>query len=280
MVYDADFREVNAAALETASPLINVGADAPGAFVVPTTASRITELRFTIGASCADDTMFGATTSFHIHGGGVHLQEGWFLGPTMTSSSLAAASGNRCGDVTQKYLTNIPVNPGGQFTIDGYMLGEDVGSLMMLAQVVYDGPVVGKIVDMDYRSIDLAAVNTWTTLTERGAAVVEGDMRPHRKIIGELFFGVGAKITVGAANVTNYGFQLSGAGLQHAGNYRFIVGASQGSSTEAAADTKISELERYICQIPVKVGNSIRVQGNMLETDVGTAFSVCGFAYY
>lgn len=280
MVYDADFREANVAALETATPLINVGADAPGAFVVPTNAHRITELRFTVGLSVADDALMGGTTAFHIYGGGVQLQEGWFPGPTVTTAAIAAASGDRCGDVTQKYLTNIPVNPGGQFTIDGYMLGEDIGAMQLMAQVVYDGPVVGKIVDMDYRSIDLTAVNTWVTLTERGAAVVEGDMRPHRIILGELYFGIGQKITVGAANVTTYGFQLSGAGLVNAGNLRFISGVSCGSSTESASNTKISELERYICQIPVKVGNSIRVQGNMIETDVGTAYSICGFAYY
>ncbi len=280
MVYDADFREATQAALETATPLINVGAAAPGNFVVPTTAKRITELRFGIALSCADDTLFGANCSFHIHGGGVNLPEGWFLGPSLTSSAIGAASGNRCGDRTQKYLTNIPVNPGGQFAIDGYMLGEDIGSMQMLAGVVYDGPVVGRIVDMDYRSIDLASVNTWTQLTERGAATVEGDIRPYKPVIGELYFGIGAKITVGAANVTSHAFRVSGPGLVHAGNYRFIHGLSVGSSTESGADTFISELERYICEIPVKVNNAVRVEGNMMETDLGTSFSVAGFAYY
>ena len=281
MVYDADFREAEGATLETAIPLINIAGSSPGNFVVPTSASRITELRFALGMSSADDTLFGMTSSFHIYGGGVpELGEGWFLGPTITSDGLAAASGNRMGAITQKYFTNIKVNPGAQFAIDAFMLGEDIGGLVGMAQVVYDGPVVGPIVDMDYRSIDLAAAETWTTLTERGAAVVEGDMRPHKPVIGELYFGVGTKTTVGAANVTNYGFHLSGAGLKYAGNYNFIIGSSIGSATESGSNTKIAELERYICKIPVKQNNPVRVEGIMIGDDVGTGFSVAGFAYY
>ena len=281
MVYDADFREAEGATLETAIPLINIAGAAPGNFVVPTNARTITELRFALGMSSADDTLFGMTSSFHLHGGGLpQLGEGWFLGPTITSDGLAAASGNRMGAITQKYLTNIPVSPGAQFTVDAYMLGEDIGGLVAMAQVVYDGPVVGRIVDMDYRSIDLATAEAWTQLTERGAAVVEGDIRPHKPTIGELYFGVGTKTTVGAANVTNYGFRLSGPGLVHAGNYRFIIGSSIGSATESGSNTKIAELERYICHIPVKLNNPVRVEGIMIGDDVGTGFSVCGFAYY
>jgi hypothetical protein len=280
MTFDSDFREANIAALGTATPLTAQGADTPGAFVVPTNVSRITEIRIGVGLSIADDAIMGLTTGIHIYGGGVTLAEGWFPGPVCTTGSIAAASGDRIGDVTQKYLTNIPVKPGGQFNIDGYMLGEDVGAIQMLVQIIYDGPVAGKIRDMDFRTMDLTAANTLVTLTERNDAVVEGDIRPAYPTIGEIFVGAGAKITVSAGVVVGLAFQLSGPGLLSAGNYKFISGHTWGLSTESAANTKISQLERYVCGIQTKLGNAIRIQAQMIEGDVGTAFSIVGFAYY
>lgn len=280
MVYDSDVREANVTGLETATPLVEYGAASPGAFVVPTNVKRITELRFTAGMSSADDTAFGFLTAFHIYGGGVDLKEGWFPGPRGISAAIAAASGDRIGNFTQDYLTNIPVLPGGQFAIDAFMLGEDVGALQMLADVVYDGPVVGRIRDMDYRSIDLASANTPVTLTERGAAVVEGDIRPPYDVIGELFLGAGATITAGAATVAGITFEMSGAGLMTAGNYRFLDKLTWGGSTELAANTKIFPLSRYICGIKVKRNNPIRVQAQMIEGDIGTAYSQVAFGYY
>lgn len=281
MVYDTDVREVNVTGLETATTMNAYGAATPGAFVIPTNVSKITELRFQAGMSCADDTAFGFTSAFHLYGGGLkQLPLGWFPGPRGISAAIAAASGDRIGLKTTDYLVNIPVLPGGQFNIDAFMLGEDVGALQMLACVVYDGPVVGKIKDMDYRSIDLASANTPVQLTERGAAVVEGDMRPPYDTIGEIWVGAGATITAGAATVAGIAADLSGAGLMHAGNYRFIDGLTWGGSTELAANTKIGPLSRYICGIKVKKNNAIRVEAQMIEGDIGTAYSQCGFAYY
>lgn len=279
-MYDADYREVSITGLETATPLTEQGADSPGAFVVPTNVRRITEIRIACAINCADDTAFGWTSSIHIHGSGVVLGEGWFPGPCGSVEGIAAASGSKYSAVTQKYLTNIPVKPGGQFSVDGFMLGEDVGALHMLVEIVYDGPVAGKIVDMDYRSIDLTAANTLVTLTERGAAVVEGDMKPAYGTIGEIFVGAGAKITAAATTAVALAFHLSGPGLQTAGNYKFISGHSFGLNSEFGGQGIISELERYICGIRTKPNNSIRIQAQMIEGDVGTAFSIVGFAYY
>lgn len=278
MVYDSDYREVSVTALETATPITAQGADTPGAFVVPTNVSRITEIRIRANLGCADDTAFGFTTAIHIYGGGVVLSEGWFPGPVGLVEGHATGSGSVTDEEEQIYLTNIPVKPGAQFNIDGYMLGEDVGLIHMFVQIVYDGPVVGKIVDMDYRSIDLTAANTLVTLTERGAAAVEGDIRPPYDTIGEIYVGAGAKVTASAATVAGFAFQLSGAGLLVAGNYKFL-GNTIGSRTDLA-ESSIKALTKYHCGIRVKRGNPIRVQAQMLETDLGTAFSVVGFAYY
>ena len=48
MVYDTDFREAPCAAVDTAYPLTQRGADTPGSFVVATTASKITAIRILI----------------------------------------------------------------------------------------------------------------------------------------------------------------------------------------------------------------------------------------
>jgi hypothetical protein len=279
-MYDADYREHTITALETATTLTEQGGLSPGAFVVPTTVSRITEIRIATTINCADDTAFGWTSAAHFRGSGIKVAEGWFPGTCGSVEGIGAASGSKYGAVTQKYLTNIPVNPGGQFSVDGFMLGEDIGAMHMLVQVVYDGPVVGKIRDMDYRSIDLTAANTLVQLTERGAAVVEGDMRPAYDTIGEIFCGAGAKITAAATTCVGVAYHIDGPGLQTAGNYKFISGHSWGLNSEFGGTGGIWELERYIAGIRVKKGNPVRVQAQMIEGDVGTAFSQVGFAYY
>lgn len=277
MVYDSDYREAANANLETAFGLTEQGADSPGMFVVPTNVSKITEIRIGANGLCADDTAFGFTCAVHLTGGGIKLGEGWFPGPVGIIEGHATGSGTIVGE-QQRYLTNIPVKPGGQFNAEGYMLGEDIGAIHIFCEVVYDGPVVGRIIDMDYRSIDLAAVNTLTTMTERGAAVVEGDMRPPYPVIGELFLGAGAKITASAGTSAGFGYKLSGPGLRDAGNYNFL-GRTLGSRTDLN-ESQILPLTQYACGINTKVNNPIRVQGQMLETDLGTAFGIAAFGYY
>lgn len=276
--YDSDYREVSITALETATPLVEQGADSPGAFVVPTNVSKITEIKITVIPSIADDAVMGFTSAIHIFGSGVSLPEGWFPGPTGILDSVAVYSSAQVANEMQHYLVNIPVKPGGQFSINGYMLGEDIGALHMLVQIVYDGPVVGKIIDMDYRSIDLGTANALVTLTERGAAVVEGDMRPAYRTIGEIFLGMGGKLTA-SATVVGFGVHLSGPGLKTAGNYKFI-GRGVTNHGDVGNNGSVHPLTRNICGIQTKVGNAIRVQALMIEGDLGTAYAIVGFAYY
>jgi len=278
MVYDADYREQSITELETATPLVAQGADTPGAFVVPTNVSKITEIIISCFANIAADAVMGFTSAIHVYGSGVVLSEGWFPGPTGTLDSVAVYSSSHTDMEVQRYLTNIPVKPGGQFSIDGYMLGEDIGALHMMVEVVYDGPVVGKIRDMDYRSINLTAANTLVTLTERGAAVVEGDIRPAYGLIGEIHLGWGAKIT-GAEAAVGFAVHLSGPGLQTAGNLKFI-GRGISLHTDIGNNGSIKPLTKYMVTIPTKLGNAIRIQAQMIEGDVGTAYSIVGFAYY
>ena len=277
-MYDSDYREVSITALETATPLVEQGPDSPGAFVVPTDVSRITEIIISCFCNIAADAVMGFISAIHISGSGVELPEGWFPGPTGTMDSVAVYSSSQTDHELQRYLTNIPVKPGGQFNIDGFMLGEDIGALHMMVQIVYDGPVVGKIVDMDYRSIDLTTANALVTLTERGAAVVEGDIKSAYGIIGEIHLGWAGKITGGEAAV-GFAVHLSGPGLKKGGNYKFI-GRGISLHTDIGNNGSVKPLTRYKCGIKVKLNNAIRIQAMMIEGDVGTAYSIVGFAYY
>lgn len=280
MPYDSDYREQTIAALETATPLVEQGADSPGPFDVPADAKRITEILISAVPAWTVDSILGFSSSINFRGSGITIGEGWFLGPSGSTGGAAATTPGGQWEKPMRYLTNIPVKGGGTFSIDGFLLGEDIGALHMLVNIVYDGPVVGKIVDMDQRNIDLTTANALVSLTERGAAVVEGDIKPAYRTIGEVYVGCGGKITASNAAVGT-AFHLSGPGLLHAGNYKFIgPGISINDDTAISLTGGLVNPLRYVCGIQTKPNNAIRIQGQMIEGDIGTAFSVAGFAYY
>jgi len=279
-MFDADYREVSVTALGTATAMTAQGADTPGAFVVPTNVSRITEIRIHAIPGATVDTIMGFSSGVHIYGSGVKLSEGWFPGPAGFIGGVATMTAGVSDIEPQVYFTNIPVRPGGQFSADAFMLGEDIGALHMLLEIIYDGPVAGKIVDMDYRSQDLTAANTLVTLDERINGTSEGDFKPAYGTIGEIFVGMGAKITAGTALPIGLAAHLSGPGLLNAGNYKFLGKGCAINDDSATLPGSVKKLERYICQITTKPGNNIRVQAQMIENDIGTAFAVVGFAYY
>jgi hypothetical protein len=276
MVYDSDYRENSITAVGTRTALTAQGADTPGAFVVPTNVSRITEIRISVAPAVADDANLGWTSMAWFYGSGIVLSEGKFPGPVGLIEGAATMSGNIQVE-QQVYLTNIPVRPGGTFSVDGVMNGEDIGALHMLVEVIYDGPVVGKIRDMDCRFQDLTAANTLVTLNEILDAVAVGDMQPAYGMIGEIYLGMGAKITGGTV-AAGLAVHLSGPGLLSAGNYKFI-GPGWGIRSDAVAGAG-KMLTKYMTNIATKMGNAIRVQAQMIEGDLGTTFAVVGFAYY
>lgn len=282
MVFDCDVREVAMAAIDTAYPMTALGPDTPGAFVVPTTASRITAIRISVGGISATDSITGTTTAIHIYGGGVQLSEGWFIGPSFSQAGAAATSGGIQSSGPMIYRTNIPVRAGGIFSIDAFKNGEDEGTLQMAVCIEYDG-IAGKIIDGDYREVDCgAAANTFYTLANRGAAVAEGDFRPNYNKICEIVVG-GAVDPVGdAANGLNYMlmFHLSGGGLVHAGNYNFIGPAGNMlPDTDVAGDqTSIVLPTRYECDIAVKRGDSVRAQVMNIES-IQASHAIIGFLY-
>jgi len=278
MPYFADYREQTITALETATFLNAQGADTPGNFVVPSNASRITEIVISLAPEATVDNIMGASSCIHIHGGGVRLPLGYFLGPTFVTGGAAATTPGGGFCLPFRIATNIPVQPG-EFRIDGFMMGEDVGAIHMTVGIVYDGPVVGKVIDGDIRNIDLATTNALTTLTERADATVEGDIKPPYTKIVEVHFGVGAKVTAGNDAIST-ALHLTGEGLVIAGNYKWVGPAiAINDDTAISLNAVVTHPMTYKVNIPVKRNTAIRLQAQMLEGDVGTAWSVAGILY-
>ena len=281
MTYDTDYREAPLAAVDTAYPLTQQGADTPGAFVVPTTASRITAIKIFVSGIAAD-VVTGTTFAIHITGGGVKLGNGWFVGPLCSLSGAAVTSGGFDYRGAMTYKTNIPVSPGGSFSADAFAHGEDLGTAHLLLLVEYDGDP-GRIVDGDYREDDIgAAANTLVSLTHRGAAVDEGDFRPTGTII-EVVFGAALDPTGDAAAglVFAPAVQLSGPGLVQAGNYKFLgpAGPTQPDTDVAGNQSAIVHPERYMTNIATKAGNStIRAQAQNIES-INPGHAIIGLLY-
>lgn len=280
MVYDVDYRECPVPDDDVAASMTQQGGDTPGAFVVPTTAKRITEIRIGLGSvSAAQDAVLGATSAVHIYGGGIQLSEGWFPGPTHTESGAAATSAGYSVSDLMKYRTNIPVRPGGTFNADAWIYGEDLADAHMILAIVYDG-IPGRILDCDHREIDFgAAANTLYTLSARGAAT-EGDFKPaYNRIIevvcGGALSGAGGDVGFNVMQT----FHLSGPGLMHAGNYKFVgyAGFTLGD-TDISGPSLTENLARYECDIAVKRGDSIRAQVQNIES-ILTSSGIIGLCY-
>ena len=281
MANDYDFRECPCAAVDTAYPMTQQGADTPGAFDVPTTASRITAIRIFI-SGLSTDVVTGTTCAVHLYGGGIVIGEGWFPGPLCSESGAAATSGGFAYAGSMIYKTNIPVKGGGKISADAFVHGEDMGTAHMLLELEYDGEP-GRIVDCDYREDDIgAAANALVTLATRGAAVAEGDFKPAFGTICEIIVGAALDPTGDAANglVFAPAFQLSGPGLMLAGNYKFLgpAGPTQPDTDVSGIQSVIINPERYLTNIRVKVGNAIRVQAQNIES-INPGHAIVAFCY-
>jgi len=169
------------------------------------------------------------------------------------------------------------VNGGNKISASGEFFGTDIGALHMAVALVFDGPVVGRIKDCDYRMGAGAAANTLVNMATRGA-VTEGDFNVGNGTIGEVLFGVGILAIAGPLRVLP-AVHLSGNGFKIAGNYKFIgKGGATQDDIATFGDLKIHACERYPCSIQTKTGK-IRAQVQMLEDDAGTLNSVLGLAY-
>lgn len=281
MVYDADYREVAMAAVDTEYAMTAQGADTPNDFDVPTNVLRITEIRIGLGGINGPDTITGTTSAIHLSGSGITIGEGYFPGPTMSNSGAAATAGGFDTFNLQKYEVNIPVKPGGKIHAAAMIHGEDPGTAQMFLTLVYDGPVIGKIRDYDYREIDIgAAANTLYAVVDRWGTAAYGDFRPVGTI-GEIVIGNAVDPTGDANNPLGVGtaVHLTGSGLVNAGNYKYI-----GPCGVVCPDTDVTpamivrQLERYVTNIQVKLGSTIRASAQNIES-IQVGHCIVGFGY-
>ena len=276
MVNDVISREADITALDTATGLTELGADSPGAVVVPQSGA-ITEIRIGVGADLTADTLLGCSTALRITGSGLKGPESWIGGPVGQFAGAAATSATTLLTQPTTILCNIPVSPGGQLNLYGFMHGEDVGSLRMMVTLVFDGPVRGQAKYFDYREADLAAANTPVTLNTRGGAT-ENDFKVGNETIVEVHCGAGCKVVAGPLSATTL-FELTGTGLNYPGPYQF-----QGHTITVSDDVAISgaanieELVKYHTPITTRTGE-IRVQAQEVEDDVGTPFAIIMFGF-
>lgn len=277
MPYDSDYRENDITALDTATALDEQGADSPGGFDVPVDARNITEIIIAAGIDPTADSLLGFSTAIRLSGSGIDIGEGFFPGPVGSVAGAAATSSGLIYAQPQRYKCKIPVEGGGPISAEGYMHGEDMGSLHLGVQLVYDG-VPGRIIDMDYREADLAAANTLVNLNTR-AGKTERDFNISKNKIAEVHFGSGLKVVAGPLRMAP-ALHLSGPALVQGGNYKFLGpwGGVQDDPTISGASV-IEALTKHECDIQVKKGNKLRAQAQLIEDDPGTGYAIVGLGY-
>jgi hypothetical protein len=261
---DWDFRECPLAAVDTAYPVTQKGADTPGPIIAPEN-GYITAIRIFV-SGIVTDVVTG--TSFMINLKGLTGNQ-WYAGPLLSCAGAAATSGGFDFRRGQLYKTRIPVKQGDAISIDAFANGEDAGTAHILVNLEFNGEP-GKITEADCREDDIgAAANTLVSLTHRGAAVDEGDFRTNGKPICEILFGAALDPTGDAANglVFAPALELSGNGLMKQGNYAFVgpSGPTQPDTDVSGGQQVVTELERYIGTIPTKNG-SIRARAQNIES--------------
>ncbi len=277
-MYDIDMREQDVTALDTATPLIDLGADAPGAFIVPSHAKAITEILIGAWPDYTADTLEGFTSAVRLSGPGLRAPESWIPGPTGMVGGVATTSAGLGIVKPMHYYCNIPVNGGQMISAAGFMHGSaDMGSLRITCSLVYDGPNVGRWRYMDYREGDTAAANTGVALANRGG-VAEGDFRPGSAIV-EVVVGVGGVPVAGPLAAPTI-VQLTGSGLSVAGNYIFQgPGIYTQDDITASGDAKTCDMVKYECDIAVKTNGFIRATAQEINDDVGTPSHIIGLGY-
>lgn len=278
MGFDCDVREADVTALDTATSLTALGAATPGNFIVPATAHRITQITINAVPDITADTIFAWGSAIKIRGAGIASGgELVFPGPFGANTGGTNVDNQGGSRPPQQYHVDIPVNPGGQFGVDGYMLGTlDVGSLRIVCEIEYDG-VPGLIKDMDYRYGELTAANTFVRLTERDGGVTFNSFKAPTGRIAELHY-VSSNLGVAGPLATVIHYQMYGAALMAGGNYSYM-GHAHNTATDIATFTEVehnTSIRKLTPGFLIRKNNVFDVQAEMIEDDVGTVS--CAFA--
>ena len=282
MPYNVDFREVAMAAIDTAYPVIQKGAESPGAFTVPATAQKLTAIRIGFGA-IATDVIMGATSAIKLSGSGLKVPELYLVGSMIAAAGAAATDGGTSMAQPMIYKTNIPVSPGNNIDVTAFMHGEVIGIGHIVVTIEYDG-VPGKIKGGDYREETTgAAANTFVTMARRGDVAAEGDIKPQGTII-EVVFGA-IPDPVGHASdglLIAPSLRLTGNGLTINDDYAFTGAIGQAHpDTDVVGTGAISvNPTRYECGagIPVRTSGLIRPAAQNIES-IQSIHAIVGLLY-
>ena len=197
----------------------------------------------------------------------------------MTIDTAGGAGGNV---EPVRYPLNIPVKGGNKIKVEGIMLGEDMGDLTMIVQMVFtkaENP--GGYVDADIREADIAAVDTVTNLTNIGASAegsfdVPIEAKTLQTIATMVVPDFGASV-VGVRLAAIY--NLKGNGLKFGGAYQF---AGPGAFFSAVTDGGSGESwgpEMHDVDLAVKGGNVIAGEATVVGEDPGDVTAAIGLLY-
>lgn len=282
MVYDTDYREVAMAAIDTAYPVIEQGANTRNGFTVPSTVSKLTAVRIGLGA-IGTDVIVGVTSAIKISGTGLKVPELFLVGPMIAAAGAAATDGGFSQAEPMLYKTNIGVKPGNTIDVTAFVHGEDIGAAHILVEFEYDG-IPGRITGGDYREESTgAAANTLVTLARRGDVAAQGVFKPTGPII-EIVFGA-ILDPVGHATdglLVAPALHLTGNGLQVNGEYKVIGQIGQAHpDTDVVGTGAISvNPSRRECGagIPIKVNGEITAQAQNIES-IQAIHAIVGLLY-
>jgi len=281
MGHDTAIREAPLAAIDTMYPLTQRGADTPGPVDVPSHVSMLTGIRIGLG-SLHQDLYVGTTSAIHIFGGGLKgVGYGWFVGPMMAHASAGASSGHVLQSEGMYYNTAIPLNPGGEISLEGFIHGEDPVSAHIIVCLEFDG-FPGRIVDSDYREETVGGTaNAFTRLGVRGAGVAESDFAPTKKI-GEVIAGFIVDPDGHATDSFTIGpvIQLTEGGLLINGSYRYAAnwGGIGPDVDVAGGDLLINPVRYEMPGIPINPKGRIRASAANIES-ASEGHAICGLCY-
>lgn len=282
-MYDSDMREADVTAVDTATALTALGTTTPGNFVVPGGAHYISEIRITVAADWTADAAHGFSSAIRLNpGGGIRAGgELSFGGPCGMTSGAAGTSSGQDIAKPEIYQVKVPVSPGGEFSVDGFMLTEDAGAIHVAVEVKYDGPLGPyPLVDADYREASITTNNTLTRLTDRNGATVNS-LRPTTNNIGEVRVNAGVIPTTGPVRAIVRA-QLYGAALYAGGNYNFggpSITAQDDNTVSGDCCIVPSVIHKCGKALSVKKNTNFDIQAEFMEDDVGTVAPIVTIGY-
>lgn len=138
-------------------------------------------------------------------------------------------------------------------------------------RVLTGGGGKSDFVDSATREVDIAAVNTWTALTNFGATAA-GNVRVPTKATYLTKIEISTAFDVNSTAAVYKllsAIRLSGPGMKNGGNYRFIGQVGTHVQVNAFSAMSRHKVQVYLTRIPVNGGDDITIEGAMLAEDCG-----------